>query len=296
MLGADVTFEKLHFSLLGGSVEAQGVVVAGHEPAVPLLTIRRVRAEIALGAALKKEFVVRSLTIEAPVLTIVRGADGRLNLPRRFQPSDGQPPASANVGHSADTPSDTGASDEHPGTWKFEAHKVLVVDGEVHYRDASGYHVSVEQLLAELKEAGGGMELTLIADSAGRRDQPADLGPIRANARADNVPDLSQWRRASIQGNLEVVDRLRVRAHLPAVDPPDVKLEFNGSLNLADVTQFLPDAVRSTVAARAGTMRGRAELSGRATYRHPEGLRVPEFIVRAVDVILSRGAAADARQ
>ena len=42
----------------------------------------------ALTAALKKEFVVKSLTIEKPVVTIVRGADGGLNLPKPFRPDE----------------------------------------------------------------------------------------------------------------------------------------------------------------------------------------------------------------
>ena len=139
---------------------------------------------------------------------------------------------------------------------------MLVVDGEVHYRDASGYHASVEQLLAELKEADGGLDLTLIADSAGRRDQPADLGQIRANGRADNIANLSQWRKASVQGNLEIVNRLRLRAHAPAVDPLDVKLEFNGSLSLAEAAKFLPDGIAGLEALRSGGVRGHTELSG----------------------------------
>jgi uncharacterized protein involved in outer membrane biogenesis len=295
VLGAEVTFEKLHFSVLGGSVEAQGVIVAGHDPAVPLLTIRRVRAEISLGAALKKEFVVRSLTIEKPIVTLTRGADGRLNLPPRFQPTDTPASASATTGRASDTPSAAPSNDEQEGTWKFEAQKVLVVDGEVHYRDASGYHASIEQLLAEVKDANGGLELTLIADSAGRRDQAADLGQVRANARADNLPNLSQWRNASVHGSLEVADRLRLRAHVPAVNPLDAKLEFNGSVSLADLMKLLPDGIAALDAFRAGALRGQTEFSGRATYRQPEGLRVPDLTFRAVDVILSRGAGGAAR-
>jgi hypothetical protein len=280
MLGAEVTFEKLHFSLLGGSVEAQGVTVAGHDPATPLLTIRRVRAEIALGAALKKEFVVRSLMIEKPIVTIVRGADGRLNLPQRFTPADRPADASA-------TPSANDASTGGEGTWKLEAQKVLVVDGEVHDRDATGYHASIEQLLAEVKEANGGLELTLIADSAGRRDQPADLGQIRATGRAEDVPNLSQWRNARIHGNLEVADLLRGRADLPSVSPLSAKLEFNGSLNLQDAARLLPHDLPGLNVLCAGMLRGAIDVAGRATYDATDGLRVPELTLRARDVILS---------
>src|SRR5688500_16952754 len=64
LLGIDVRFEKVSFSLLGGSIDVQGLVIGGNEAVIPFATIRRVRAEFALAAALKKEFVIKSLTLE----------------------------------------------------------------------------------------------------------------------------------------------------------------------------------------------------------------------------------------
>jgi uncharacterized protein involved in outer membrane biogenesis len=268
------------------------VTVAGHDPATPLLTIRRVRAEISLGAALKKEFVVKSLTIEKPVVTIVRGADGRLNLPGKMGSSREDVESSAKGRGASDASSATPPTQDGEGTWKLDAQKVLVVDGEVHYRDASGYHASVEQLLAELKQSGGGFDFTLIADSTGRRDQPANLGQIRANGRVDHLRNPAQWRNARAHGNLEVSDVLRVKADVPALDPVQAKLEFSGKLNLADVAAFLPSAVKGADVLRSGAVRGHSELSGRATYGQREGLRIPELTIRAIDVILSRASAA----
>ena len=288
MLGAAVTFDKLDVSLLGGSVEATGVTVAGHDPAVPLLTIRKVRAEVSLGAALKKEFVVKSLTIEKPIVTVVRGLDGTLNLPRRKQGDDTSADASANPRRTADAPADTAATDDAAGTWKFEAQKVLVVDGEVRYRDAAGYHASVEQLLAEVKDAGEGtIEFTLIADSAGRRDEAVELGQIRANGRADNVPSLAQWKAASVRASVELADTMRIRADVPSVNPLDVKAELNGTADLGQLARLLPKNLPAGAALRAAGVRGRVEVLGRATYRAGESLRVPELTLRAADVILS---------
>lgn len=302
MLGTEVTFEKLNFSLLGGSVEAQGVTVAGDDPSVPVLTVRRVRAEISLGAAMKKQFVIKSLTIEKPIVTIVRSADGRLNLPKPFRPDDAPNVAdtSDNARQTSDAQSDAvsdGAadkrgSDDPGGTWKFEARKVLLVDGEVHFRDASGYHASLEQILGEIKEADTGLEITLMIDSAGRRDAPADLGPIRVNGRADNVPDLSRWQRASIRATLDIGDALRARVDLPSVKPIDAKAELNGSLDLASLLALLPTDIKALNPLRSGTFRGRVESNGRATYTASGGLRVPELTLRAVDLML--GGMADA--
>ncbi len=286
MLGTDVTFEKLNFSLLGGSVEAQGVTVAGDDPSAPFLTIRRVRAEIALGAAIKKQFVIKSLTIEKPVVVIVRDADGKLNLPRRFQPDDApaSQAASDTGGQTSDSVADADAGDEAAGNWKFEARKVLVVDGEVHFRDASGYHASLEQILGEVKEAENGQEFTLIVDTAARRDQPADLGQIRLHGRADNVPDLSQWQRASVRATLDVAEALQVRLHAPSVQPIEATAEIKGSLDLAALAAFVPEEMKALQLLRSGTLRGRVEVNGRASYDVEQGLRLPELALRAIDL------------
>src|SRR4051812_9776399 len=170
MLGAEVTFEKLNLSLLGGSIDAQNVVVSAPGGGTPLLAIRRVRVEVSLAAALKKEIVVKSVTIEKPILSLFRGADGRLNLPSRLSVD-----LSDASGQMTDVVSDTVASPDAPKAWKFEAQKVLLVDGEAHFRDETGYHASAEKVLAEVKAVAGGFEFTLMADSWGRRDQPAEF-------------------------------------------------------------------------------------------------------------------------
>jgi hypothetical protein len=292
MIGADVTFEKLNVSLLGGSVEAQGVRVAGDDPATPVVTIRRVRAEISLGAAMKKQFVVKSLTIEKPVVTIVRGADGQLNLPKRLRPHDtatSNRSASDTVRHA----SDNGGQDDDAGSWKLEAKKVLLVDGEAHFRDAaSGYHFALEQVLGEVKEADGGLEFTLIADAAGRRDgPPAEMGQVRMHGRAEHVPDLSHWQRASVRATLEVADGFRARVEAPSVSPMEAKAELSGSIDLAVLSAFLPSGASVVELLRTRLPSGTVELTGRATYSVADGLRVPELTVRGFDLLLGAAPA-----
>lgn len=227
MLGVDVTFDKLNLSVLGGSVEAQGVTVAAADPATPLLTVRRVRAEISLGAALKKEFVVKSLTIEKPVLTVVRGADGKLNLPPRTPKTE------------APTKPDDGNAE----SWKLDAKKVLVVDAEVHYRDArTGYHASIEQLLAELKEAAGGFEFTLIADSVARRDEPVSVGQLKLTGIAANMPSLLQWQRARLHGSFELGEMLKGKFEVPSLKPAELKTQLDGNFNFDQLRRLLPSS------------------------------------------------------
>lgn len=230
MLGLNVSFDKFNFSLLGGSVEAQGVTITGPDPsAPPLLTIRRVRAEISLGAALKKEFVIKSLTIEKPVVTMTRGADGRINLPSK--------PGSATT---SETSTDEASGDGD--SWKLDAQKVLVVDAEVHYHEANGYRASIDGLLAELKQTagGGGFEFTLFASAAGRRDVNVPVGPLKLNGIANNMPSLLQWQQARIAGSFELGDLLRGKFDIPSLKPFDVNTELQGSFNLDKIRKLLP--------------------------------------------------------
>jgi uncharacterized protein involved in outer membrane biogenesis len=81
LLGMEVRFEKVSFSLLGGSIDVLGVVIGGNGAVMPLVTIRRVRAEFALAAALKKEFVIKSLTLERPLVSLARDSNAGWNLP-----------------------------------------------------------------------------------------------------------------------------------------------------------------------------------------------------------------------
>lgn len=273
MLGADVTFDKLNVSLLGGSVEAHGVTVSGADPAAPLLTIRRVRAEISLGAALKKEVIVKSLTIEKPVLTLVRGPDGKLNLPPTIASSD----TSAIPRQTSDVLRDTAATGDDRTSWKLDAKKVLIVDAEVHYRDVTGYHASIEQLLAELKQSDTGFDFTIIADSVGRRDVAAPLGTLKLAGTATNVPSLLKWDQARVNASFELEETLHGRADVPSLKPINAKIELAGGVDLTLLRRILPVTLPIDI-------EGRVNLSARATYDRANGLRVPELSIKATDV------------
>ncbi len=294
VLGTAVTFEKLNFSVFGGSAEAHGVVVAGSDPSVAFLTIRRVRAEISLGAALKKEFVVKSLTVEKPVITITRRADGRTNVPLRPAAPTAPADPSANPrltsaipsATASDTSIDAGASDATTGNWKLEARKVLLVDGEVHYRDSTGYRASLERVLGETKEAGTGFDITLLAESAGRRDQAVELGPIRWNGHAENVANLSQWQSARVHGAVEVGDMLHARVDVLTINPLDAKAEINASLDLTLLSKLLPPDAPARKVLYVTNPRGKIQVTGQATYSAEKGIVLPDLIARAVDVAI----------
>ena len=293
-LGARVTFERLNVSVLGGSVEAQGMVIATGGDQRPLLTVRRMRAEIAVARALKKELVIRSLAVEAPVLSLVRRVDGTLNLPRPPGAADAPSLSTAELPTVDEEATVDENADVARAAWAFAAQKVLVVDGAIEYRDERrpGVRFAAERVLAELACADGGVDVTCIVESAGLRgDRPAELGPIKFAGRADGVPDLSRWRDARLTGQVHVGDDiLRGDVRMPSLFPPDIQVEVNGTLHLPILLAFLPAEIASLFAA---TAQGRVELSAKAAFDGRQ-LRVAEVSTRATGLQLVRLAKPEA--
>jgi hypothetical protein len=94
ILGAEVQFKELKVALLAGSIEVIDLKVGD------FLTAARGVAKVSLGRALKKEIVVRSLTIERPIVDLQ-------HLPKR------QPRKPRDV------------SGDEPARWSFDLERVL---------------------------------------------------------------------------------------------------------------------------------------------------------------------------
>jgi AsmA protein len=276
MLGAEVSFEKLNFSLLSGTIDAQGIIInTGRTDPQPLLTVRRLQAEVSIGAAFKKELVVNALTIERPVIHLIRDTDGQLNLPQK--------PATDTPSQTTDTPSDSDASEESGSSWRFEAKKLLVVDGELLFSDAnSGYLATMNTSLADVKQANGGFEFTVMAERASRTDQPAELGAIRLHGQARNMPTPMQWQQARITASLEAGELLRGQVDVPSLKPIDAKAQLNGTIDVPHVLKLIPSLLPTLFNGLAG----RVELTTSISYSKPSGLRVPELTIRGVDLAL----------
>jgi len=224
LLGAEVTFDKLNFSLLGGSIEAVGVKVGD------LLTVDRVVAKVAVARAIKGEIVVTSLTIERPVVTLVRSADGSFNLPK------------SKKNESAKSPSDKddAASDADESRWSFDVEKVLLIDGQIQLSAGESYRASIEKLLLELKRKDTGYAVTLLADSIGRRDVPIDLGQLRGTATITNAPDLTALPRAAAEANLELGDKIKLKLRTPEIRGCVVDVVFDGTVDFNLMKSLLP--------------------------------------------------------
>jgi uncharacterized protein involved in outer membrane biogenesis len=276
MLGAELTFEKLSFSLLSGTIEALGVTVStGRTASQPLLTVRRLKAEVSLGAAFKKELSITSVTIEKPIVHLTRDTDGQLNLPSK--------PLSDTPRQTTDTTTDNDASDESGSSWKFEAKKILVIDGELHFTDANtGYRASIEPILADVKQANGGFEFTVMAERARRTDQPAELGALRLHGHARNMPSPLQWQQARITASVQAGDMLRGQIDVPSLQPIDAKAQLGGAMNVSQVLQLLPAVLPKLL----GGFTGKVEINTSVSYSKSAGLRVPELTIRGVDLAL----------
>jgi uncharacterized protein involved in outer membrane biogenesis len=131
LLGRQVTFERLNVSPLSGQVEAEGMTIAGDAGDKPLLSVARIGAKVAVAKALAGQIVIKSMTIEGPVLRIPRLGDGSFKIPPRANSSAAQERNGA-------------------GGWHVEAESVQLIDGSVFLGDA-GSSAAARQINGQLK-------------------------------------------------------------------------------------------------------------------------------------------------
>jgi hypothetical protein len=275
LIGADVTFEKLNLSLLGGSIDAIGVTVAGRDKSLPpVLTIARVRAEVSIKRALKGEIVVKSLAIERPVVNVVRRSDGATNLPERVEADIAAPPTPPALTASPD-------EEEDKSRWSFDVEKVLLVDGTAHVAiDLTGgtYRASVEKLLAEMKRSGDGYALTVVADSVGRRDVQVDLGQLRGTGTIGGAADLTAQPRASLEATIELGQLLKLTVRSPQIKSRAAEFMATGNVELAAIRPLLPEGLVLPVT------RGGLCVDIRGRYDGGNSIDLWETSLRASDV------------
>jgi hypothetical protein len=215
------------------------------------------------------------------VLSIVRRADGRTNLPKPIRPDEdaGESEASSRGRTVDDAPPDESAG----GAWKLEAQRVLLVDGAVRFHaeappGGEPLDLSAEGVLAEVKAAGGGLDFTCIIESAGRRGaKPLDLGQVKFAGRADGVEDLSQVLKARVTATLDAGDLLRAEVNVPTLRPVNATVRANAAADVARLLPLLPKVIADRLPPADA---GRVELSVTADYS-PGELRVGELTVRA---------------
>ena len=310
-LGMEVSFGKLGGSLLGGTVTASDVTIRaqpadGDDPADPLppvLTVATVRAELSVRQALKGRFVVRSLEVDRPVLTLARDVDGRTNLPP--PPSRPTPAGDADGGATM--------SDRADAPARFDVEHLKLAGGEVRVRVGGSadparpprpFAATVAGVDGEADRAGDAVPFTLSIGSAAvdRPDAgPIDLGRLQADGRLAAVADLASLGRAGLDATVTAGDgTVRATVRTPSLARPDLAATLAGSIDLAATAAFLaalepltdllpadplPPAARSLLASAAsGGVAGRVTVDAEGFYTRDEGLRLARAEVTATDL------------
>jgi AsmA protein len=163
-LGREVRLGEMQLSLLptvGLRVDDLAIGALPEEGGGDLLTARRLRVGARLMPLLRKQLEVTSITIEAPQLSLTRGADGRWNVQRLVA---SQPAAEAGGGPSSS------------GVPQFQIDRLRISDGRVSLRDEAA--------------PGGALVLTLAALDVELRDvNPQRSIGFEASAEWEEMPD-----------------------------------------------------------------------------------------------------------
>jgi len=172
-LGREVRLGEMQLSLLptvGLRIDDLAIGALPEEGGGDLLTAKRVRVGARLMPLLRKQLEITSITIEAPRLTLARGADGQWNVQRLVatQPTE-----------------ESGGGQRSSGDPQFQIDLLRISDGRVSLRDES---------------AGGGvLELTLANLDVELRDvNPRRPIEFEASAVWEEMPDSA----VALSGNL----------------------------------------------------------------------------------------------
>jgi hypothetical protein len=267
--GASVTFEEFKFSPLSGTIDIRGMKVAVPRFATPMLTVDRVLAKVVVARALKQEIVLKSLAIEKPVLSIVYRSDGSLN----FDETTKARAASAEL-------------KEAGGAWEFECDKVLIIGGQVLYKDnrRDRYTLAVESVNATIEPDGEDLSLVLSADATGRRDKPVEMGPLKLTGRLTGAARFRNLGAAALKldGSLDTVS-IAVASTL--ILNRAFGIDESGVTRLEKLAALLPSARDIPYQVSGGEaleFKVRAMLDGRRT------IRIASAEFKTSDVTLNR--------
>jgi hypothetical protein len=276
-LGRAVTFQSLQLSF--STLELTGITVATDRPGeLPPLTIARVRAQVSTGKMLSKQIAVRSLVIEDPVITVIRRADGSINLPSIA--------STAPVQNGMPTRPNVSDDDAESTTWTLEAAQILVTNGQIHYREeSSAYHASAEQLQIDIRQTDPlDTDVTLYIPSLGRRDVPVPLSPLQLRGRFIGVRDMTQLATAPLSASAEV-ESIKLDVGTTNLSSLDVSLAFTGKVVLSKLATLLPSRFVPAIALTSG-FTGTADVTGQARWNPAGGLRVSSFMLSAHDLTI----------
>jgi hypothetical protein len=253
------------------------------------------------------------------VVSIVRRADGSWNLPKRapvaenggaekavdkgispfsepraeINPADinqGDPfmsAAKAGVSGAGEKVSTKESSDET--SWRLEARRICISDGEIHFRDETGgvnYHASLEQIRGEVRQESGELVFEIVAPSVGRRDQPMNLGPVRLLGKFAGVSDIAKIFVAGLDASVELSSLMQAKITSPSVSGGQFHGKFDGQIDLAMARGMVPPMVLLPGILLSAAMSGMVKLAGEMDFDWKFGVRLKDFSLSAADLIV----------
>lgn len=310
-LGVRISFERLDVSL-GGTVDAHNVVLVANTPDAnadlpPVLTIARLRADIAVTRVLKGEIVVKSIAIERPRIVAILGPPDRTNLPPKlFQPksgegSDAPEDAPPPVGEAADAGAEAkkrpAAKDK--GGWKLDLERVLLTDGHVQVEDRRAADrgagepaiMTAGPINAELRPAAGPAAadrgITVVVEDIARGGASLGASPIRIEGTIA-ADDLARVAASAAEVSVDVGGLLRLHATTPRIAGRQVALTADGSAAVARLLALLPLPASFGATLRRLKVDGVTALTLRAAFDPARGLDVEELTLRITGATVAR--------
>lgn len=233
LLGTAVSIDDLDVSLLKGSAIARGVRVGGDDASQPLLTLRSIQFALSISRALQKQFEVKNLTLDQPSMRLVWQRNRQWNLPKLQQA--------------------TKSEDEQASRWRFDLHKVLLVEGRIELclelSDAADYTLVFEGVMGELTRDGQRLRFTVIARSlhCGGHLLP---GEVRLAGMLSGVGEISDFSHAGLQAHLEIGNGGRATVTTDRLTSRRFGLMLDLSADARQLLELLPpvaalDSIRS---------------------------------------------------
>lgn len=287
LTGAQATFEQFTVSPFKGLIDIGGLSLRHPDHPDPVVTVGRVRANVALGRLARGELVIPSLTIEQPSVSIVRYADGQTNLPR--PPGRTERVRKDRPEGSEERADDTG---ELPARVRIESGgKVLVIDGQVTYRsecpEDGGYHLSAGPILAELAQQDENLTFTLIVESIARTDRPRPVGQLKMTGHFTGAADPTRLGESPLQAECTLGHELHVKVESPGINRRQVHVEMHGRSELAALLALLPPGLVPARVAAMEQLTGRADLSLQLRYGPKTGLNIPSAHFQLCDLTVA---------
>jgi len=187
-------------------VVARGVHIADRSAPRDLISIQRVRLDPDLGQLLKRRFVVKSIVISSPELTLVRSSEKTWNLQKFL---DAIAP---------DEKAQPKRSSEGAGGAAFKVGNIRVVDGTIGIHDeASGRDIRVEKIKGSLNPRDGTIRLASartalpgadieVSGSVSEFSKPGRGFAVRIKARAKKDGPLASIGPESVSAGAKLAD------------------------------------------------------------------------------------------